>query len=157
MSRTDRTIRVQPIPGEPLRYYVESWSSPSRPHIVDLAENQGNGACSCRDFVTRRQPNIDKLMPLFSRETSCRHVIAARRHFTIHTLTDIAREISCQRIIRKNPNATTWASAARSTTKGSALPASSSRRSSQGLPPAEQFQTTASHAAERLAEPSPSL
>jgi hypothetical protein len=156
MSRADRTIRVQPIPGEALRFYVESWSSPSRPHIVDLAENQGNGACSCRDFVTRRQPNIDKLMPLFSRETSCRHVIAARRHFTIHTLTDIAREISCQRIIRKNPNATTWASAAHSTTKAAGLPASSSRRNTQGLPPAEQFQTTAWSSAERLAAPSPS-
>ena len=157
MSANDRTIRVQPIPGEPLRYYVESWSSPTRPHVVDLAENKGNGACSCKDFVTRRQPAIDAKADLFTRETSCRHVIAARRHFTIHTLTDIAAELSCKRMTRTPSKTASWGNAARSTTKASASPESSPRRNTQGLPPAEHFQTTASRYAEQVGAPSPSL
>ena len=96
MSKADGTIRVQEIQAEPLRYLVESWSDPTRPYLVDLAENHGNGACSCKDFVTRRQPAIRQGSPLFTRATSCRHVVAARKHFTIKTLTDIAAMVKAQ-------------------------------------------------------------
>ena len=89
-------MKVEPIAGEALRYYVESWSRPKLPYLVDLAENHGNGACSCTDFITRRQIAIRAGSPLFTRETSCRHCIAARKHFTIQTLTHAAALVKQQ-------------------------------------------------------------
>jgi hypothetical protein len=89
-ARTARTVRVDPIYGEPLRYRVESWARPQFPHIVDLSMNKGNGSCSCTDFTTRRQPAIKAGGSLFTRATSCRHVMMARKFFTIATLTEMA-------------------------------------------------------------------
>lgn len=84
---------VTPIVGECLRYYVSSATNPNAPHMVDLSENHGNGACSCRDWITRRNPAIKAGAPLFTRATSCRHVLAARRYFTIATLTEMAARL----------------------------------------------------------------
>ena len=96
MPKSDGTIRVQEVAGEALRYLVESWSDPKRPYLVDLSENHGNGACTCKDFVTRRQVNIREGADLFTRDTSCRHLVAARKHFTIQTLTQVSAMVKDQ-------------------------------------------------------------
>ena len=53
-------LRAEAILGEHLRYYVHSQTHGDETHVVDLLENDGNGACSCRDFETRRGPNYHK-------------------------------------------------------------------------------------------------
>lgn len=94
MPRATRTVRVSPIPNEPLRYWVESWSS-SKPHLVDLSEHNGNGACSCKNYITRKWPAIrDSTAPLFTQETACRHIQAAWRHWLRHSLRDAAEIIN---------------------------------------------------------------
>lgn len=52
MGEPKRTVKVQEIEGEPMRYRVESWQDPRLFHVVDLAELGGNGECDCRDFCT---------------------------------------------------------------------------------------------------------
>lgn len=93
MPKDKKTVLVKPLQGQALTYEVESWTNPTKPHIVTLTENDGNGYCTCRDFITRRQPAIDNGAKLFTRDTSCRHVIAARNHFLTHTLRDIAQRM----------------------------------------------------------------
>lgn len=93
MPRSTKTVLVAPIKGEVLRYQVESWEDPEHPHTVDLSLNKGNGACDCRDFITRRGPAIKEGKRLFTRATSCRHVLMARKYFTIATLTEMALRI----------------------------------------------------------------
>lgn len=103
MPKSDGTIRVQEIAGEALRYLVESWSNPKLPHLVDLSDHNGNGSCSCTDFVTRRQINIREGADLFTRDTSCRHLVAARKHFTIQTLTQVAAMVKEQEKAPRRP------------------------------------------------------
>jgi hypothetical protein len=87
MSADGKTVRVLEIANEPMRFRVESWSDPKHPHMVDLLANGGAGQCSCKDWSVRRWPAIKyttqnglawQRMP----ELFCRHVIAARTHFT---------------------------------------------------------------------------
>lgn len=103
MPKSDGTIRVEAIAGEALRYRIESWTTPKTPHLVDLSENQGNGSCSCRDFITRKGPAIREGAQLFTRDTSCRHLVAARKHFTIQTLGDIAAHIKATEKAPRRP------------------------------------------------------
>lgn len=93
MPRLAKTVLVAPINGEVLRYSVESWTDPAHPHTCDLSLNKGNGACDCRDFVTRRGPAIKAGKPLFTKSTSCRHLIMARKYFTLATLTEMASRL----------------------------------------------------------------
>lgn len=87
-------MSVSPILGEVLRYRVTSDSNPKHSYICDLSENQGSGACFCKDFQTRRGPAIKAGMPPFSREVSCKHLIAARTYFCHTTLKEMARRIA---------------------------------------------------------------
>lgn len=87
-------MNIEPIVGEVLRYRVRSESKPAHSYIVDLSENQGSGSCFCTDYQTRRVPAIKAGMPAFSREVSCKHIIAARTYFTQTTLKEMARRIT---------------------------------------------------------------
>ena len=53
-------------------------------YIVDFEENEGNGLCSCWDFISRRQANYDELkavMPYGSdKATQCKHIHAVLLH-----------------------------------------------------------------------------
>ena len=89
MSKSNGEIRVRPIAGEVMRYHVESWSIPARPHTVDLLSWAGRGECSCKDWQTRRGP----LIKAGERHgVFCRHVIAARTHFLDGLLERMSRE-----------------------------------------------------------------
>lgn len=97
MTRAQKTVRVTPIQGEALRYHVQSWSDPQHPHLVDLSEHGGNGECSCKDFATRRWPAIRDGATLFTDETSCRHIKAARWYWMKHSLEDAAKLLNKQK------------------------------------------------------------
>lgn len=94
MSKEDGKINIQPIEGEAMRYLCESWSSKRAPYLVDLSKNYGNGQCSCTDYIARRAPAIRQGAELFTRATSCRHLIAVRKFWAMNTLRDIAEIIA---------------------------------------------------------------
>jgi hypothetical protein len=66
------------------------FTSPSlsggRPYVIDLAAYQGNGSCSCPDFLTRCKPTWDKskVVVEYSEKnplrTRCKHLNAAILH-----------------------------------------------------------------------------
>ncbi len=84
---------VAEIPGEPLRYRVQSLRSRD-PHLVDLTENKGNGECDCADFITRRNIAIRDGADLFTDRTMCIHIKEARIHFLNTTLRAMAHHLN---------------------------------------------------------------
>jgi hypothetical protein len=103
VSEGKKTVKVEEIQGEPLRYRVESWQDPRLYHVADLSENGGNGECDCRDFTTRCFPNFKanggkwihygapgQPDPL---RTQCRHIYCARIKYTDSTLRGIAARL----------------------------------------------------------------
>jgi hypothetical protein len=106
MGALKQSVRVREIPGEPMRYYVESWGQPKEPHTVDLSMHDGHGSCSCRDFVTNVARNRkthpgawnfygtpDAINP---QRTQCRHIAAAQRKYLMTTLPAVARSLHPQ-------------------------------------------------------------
>lgn len=87
MPRTTKTVRVQAIDGETMRFRVESWSKPQQPHVVDLLAYEGAGECSCADWSIRRGPAI-KAGAIAG--IHCRHVVAARALFLNRLLKQMA-------------------------------------------------------------------
>jgi hypothetical protein len=59
-------------------------------YLVDLLENKGNGACSCRDFICRRLPKwkeTGKTVPYGWLDSShCRHIQACIELWSIDVL-----------------------------------------------------------------------
>jgi hypothetical protein len=103
MPRSTGTIKVKAIPGEAMRWRVESWSKPQEPHIVDLSMHGGRGECSCTDWQTRCNPNFKKHgqwveywgaggRPNPAR-SMCRHIHVTRIHFLNTSLRDIAAQL----------------------------------------------------------------
>lgn len=76
------TPKVEPIPGEPFRYWVKSNRAGAEPHLCDLESRWPLGECSCPDYSCRRWPNFKKtLYPV-----RCIHLTAALEW---HALQDI--------------------------------------------------------------------
>lgn len=92
MPKENGTVRVQTIAHETMRFRVESWSHPQRPHIVDLLANAGRGECSCTDWQTRRGPAIRAGASHGKPETMCRHVKVARTYFLNKLLKQMAAD-----------------------------------------------------------------
>lgn len=65
--------RVEPISGELFRYYVKSWNTQAR-YLVDLAEADFQGTCSCIHFSVRVHP-----ARVNGRKMECKHITAAIR------------------------------------------------------------------------------
>lgn len=78
MPRETNTVIVAEVPGEKMRFHVESWSRENRPHLVDLLAHAGLGECSCKDWQTRAWPRIRDGE---TNGTRCRHITAARDYF----------------------------------------------------------------------------
>lgn len=87
-------IVVTEIGGEVLRYHATSQTKRRSAYIVDLSCNQGHGECFCKRFVTTCGPLLKQGAPRWTRQTSCAHLRAVWRHFTITTLTEIARDLA---------------------------------------------------------------
>jgi hypothetical protein len=102
MSSATRTVRVRPVPGELGRFLVESWEKPESPHQVDLLAHQGQGACSCTDWVTRCRPNQKAHPHAFipygtaknpdPARQCCRHITVARTYFLREVLQGLAKQ-----------------------------------------------------------------
>lgn len=67
MTINNAPMNVEPIPGESLRFYVESESEPGTKHLVDLTENRGSGKCSCQSFQFQCELNLKEGKAPFSR------------------------------------------------------------------------------------------
>jgi len=76
--------------GERMVFSVQSERSPLKRYRVDLLANNGNGACSCTDHGTRRQPFLNEGGDGFVAEGSCKHVRKARTYFLRMLLRDMA-------------------------------------------------------------------
>ena len=78
--------------SNPLRWLVSSGTRPGVTHLVDLADLDGNGACSCEHFVFHLEPRLRSgktTTPL-----RCKHIKVAREALinrTIHLLEEIHR------------------------------------------------------------------
>ena len=92
---------VDEIPGEAMRFRVESRGSPEFPHTVDLLAHGGLGECSCRDWEIVCFPNYRQggrrigAGPRKSRDpqrTRCCHVEAARELFLNELLARMAEQ-----------------------------------------------------------------
>lgn len=68
---------VRPMPGEPTRFQVRSKSRPDEYHLVDIAEFNGSGRCSCIRWDTVCWPLI-KTTGSLPPSKRCRHIRAAR-------------------------------------------------------------------------------
>lgn len=56
----NQPLEVLPYDGV-FRCLVRSATTPGRKYLVDLDANGGIGKCGCRDFETRKQPEIRRL------------------------------------------------------------------------------------------------
>lgn len=79
---------IKAIQGEVMRFYVKSETSPNT-YLVDLLENKGNGACSCRDFEVRRAKLIREGAELFTDQTTCKHIRLCHKWLVRSVLTDL--------------------------------------------------------------------
>lgn len=77
--------------GDRMVYSVASEKSQTKRYRVDLLANNGAGCCSCTDFGTRRQPNLDLGFPPLSPATACKHLIKVQRHFLFELLKAMAK------------------------------------------------------------------
>lgn len=98
-----QTVKVWEIPGEPMRYFVESWERPNLPHTVDLAMEGGHACCDCRDYCTNVARNR-KLYPgqwhdygtprdINPQRTQCRHICIAQKKWKMTALPAIAAKL----------------------------------------------------------------
>jgi hypothetical protein len=86
-----------PAPQEtPERYVyaVPSDTSPKTKYRVDLLANNGAGFCSCTDFATRRQVNLDAGQCTLMVSTTCKHLRRTIRHFNRRLFAALSAEES---------------------------------------------------------------
>lgn len=86
MPRCIRTVRVSPIPNEPLRFHVESWSRPGETHVVDLGARYPMGRCSCESYTCTLWPEFKRTL----RPRYCRHIESARTYLCNRRIRELA-------------------------------------------------------------------
>lgn len=72
-------------------FLVPSDTNSKTAYRVDLLAHNGAGECSCKDWSTRRGPNIKAGKPIGSRDCLCKHVIRARWFFLNDLLAAMAK------------------------------------------------------------------
>jgi hypothetical protein len=95
MSRVDGTTRTHEVPQATGDRYVFAVPSDKNPRVcyrVDLTANNGGGVCQCKDFVTRRQPALDRGEPILTQDTACKHIRRAGWAFLQAVLPMLAKE-----------------------------------------------------------------
>ena len=85
-------LKVYASTGERMVFQVQSRTDPKTRYRVELIAEGGATRCACRDWATRRWPNIKAGMPHGTRSTLCIHGIAARREFLNDLLHRIASD-----------------------------------------------------------------
>lgn len=91
-----RPARVEPVPGEPLVYRVESRSRPGEWHQCNMNFNQGHGWCSCETFGYNHDKAITAGAPLFTDITRCFHLKAVHEYWAERCLRAAAAKIKLQ-------------------------------------------------------------
>ena len=95
MSITKKApVVVAPIQGEALRYHCTSQVDPDITYIVDLAENQGHGACACKRWITVCNPRLKAGEERFTDRTSCAHLRACWHDWLKNSLKIAAETIN---------------------------------------------------------------
>lgn len=80
---------VQPIEGEPLRFFVASRRPGVEHYLVDLEEYNFNGWCPCEDFEFRMKPSLERgAAP--APTLRCWHIKQARRFFCETKMREVA-------------------------------------------------------------------
>lgn len=95
MPRVDGTTRTDEVPQATGDRYVFAVPSDRNPRVcyrVDLTANNGGGVCQCKDFVTRRQPALDRGEAILTQDTCCKHVRRAAWAFLQAVLPMLAKE-----------------------------------------------------------------
>ena len=72
---------VIPVPGEPMRYRVQSRTNLSMRYLVDLGEHGKNGWCGCDDFAFHCGPALRANLGKPGKGTRCHHIQVARDWF----------------------------------------------------------------------------
>lgn len=102
-------LKVRPMEGERWRYYVDSGTHDDETHVVDLAENNGNGVCSCRYYEVTCGPNYhrnDKKMVPYERNekgkvvqgvSQCKHIAAVRNYILADMLPRMVGDVQHSR------------------------------------------------------------
>lgn len=88
-------LEVLPYDGV-FRCLVRSAKNPKRTYLVDLESYNGIGWCGCRDYETRRGPQIKGLTAKERRdagdECRCKHLVMARRVRAEQLLDEIMKQ-----------------------------------------------------------------
>ena len=71
-------MKVTDVVGEAGRFWVQSDSNPEQRHLVDLLEHE----CGCPSFTCRNRAYKEK----YGHNMTCKHIDAARNHFTDEVL-----------------------------------------------------------------------
>ncbi len=104
---SDDTIKVSPIPDQPMNYQVESKTYPQSPNQVHLENYDGNGECNCPDFTIRCMPNIKKFPGKFidygekgrpnPDRTRCKHIKSAIKYWGDNVLRAVSKQLKGKR------------------------------------------------------------
>jgi hypothetical protein len=80
MSLYRQKLWVEAIPGEAMCYRVQSRTSPSNPHRVELSAHGGRSECSCKGWRTTRWKVIKAGCAVGDPDSMCAHVVVACWH-----------------------------------------------------------------------------
>lgn len=88
-KQPQRLPHIEPVAGEPGRYYVQSSTRLNMRHLVDMWAYDGNGACGCEDFERRFRPHLEGgAVPSIHLE--CKHLRAVRHYSAVELWQTIA-------------------------------------------------------------------
>lgn len=81
-------MHIEPIEGEPFRYYVTA-----QEYLCDLRANYGVGWCDCPDFKFRRGKGLDNFnrLPKDADAWRCKHLLCVRRAYGPTIDSDMAK------------------------------------------------------------------
>ena len=85
---------VKPVTGEPMRFMVPSRTHRNAPYLVDLEENDFNGACGCVQFAMRLNPLIREPDWEPGPATQCWHILITREYFLRDMLVRVAAKMN---------------------------------------------------------------
>jgi len=92
--QTEEQVRacVRAAPSERYCYDVPSDRNAKVCYRVDLTANKGAGVCQCTDWVTRRQPALDRGEPPLTQPTMCKHLRRALWFFVRDLMPALAKQ-----------------------------------------------------------------
>jgi hypothetical protein len=93
---------IEPVPGEPLRFWVRSRSELGVKRLVDLQYQNWNGWCGCQDFEFHRLKVLRENHNMPSDRSRCWHIRVVREWLMNRLLRDIALHIGAMEQTKKS-------------------------------------------------------